>query len=185
MTFSVNKLKLLGVGLAAVSILTGCATAKVGDTAKMKSAAPATVKLSPPTKTVIPSVASTATTSTATTATTTTTAAPEMKKEEKKKKKKSKAPGILDDVYVVKEGDNLWCISKLRAVYDDAYMWPLIYKRNMDTIKDPDLIYPGQRLWIERDNSSEDIEAAVKHARTRGAWSVGPLEASDKKYMGN
>jgi len=78
----------------------------------------------------------------------------------------------------VKEGDNLWCISKLRAVYDDAYMWPLIYKRNMD-------IYPGQRLWIERDNSSADIESAVKHARTRGAWSVGPTEMTDKKYISN
>lgn len=182
MTFSVNKLKLLGVGLAAVSILTGCATAKVGDTAKMKSAAPATVKLGTPKKTVIPTYKAETSTSTAATTTTTPAAAPEPAK---KKKKKKKAPGILDDVYVVKEGDNLWCISKLRAVYDDAYMWPLIYKRNMDTIKDPDLIYPGQRLWIERDNSSEDIEAAVKHARTRGAWSVGPLEATDKKYMGN
>jgi len=198
MTFSVSKLKLLGVGLAAVSILTGCATAKVGDAGKMKSAAPATVKLSAPKKTVIPTVAapestststaaattsSSSTTSSSTTAATTTT---EMAKEEKKKKKKKKkAPGILDDVYVVKEGDNLWCISKLRAVYDDAYMWPLIYKRNMDTIKDPDLIFPGQRLWIERDNSTDAIEAAKTHARTRGAWSVGPLEASDSKYIGN
>jgi len=187
MTFSANSLKLLVVGCATVGFLTGCATAKVGDADKMKSATPATTAMTQPAKKADPaatntgSTASTATSSGGAAATTTT----EMAAKAPAKKKKKKAPGILDDVYVVKEGDNLWCISKLRSIYDDAYSWPLIYKRNIDTIKDPDLIYPGQRLWIERDNSNEAIEAAVKHARTRGAWSVGPLEASDMKYIGN
>jgi len=61
-------------------------------------------------------------------------------------------------------------------------LWPLIYKRNLDSIKDPDLIYPGQELAIERDNTAEMLDAAANHARTRGAWAVGPLEEADEAY---
>jgi nucleoid-associated protein YgaU len=50
--------------------------------------------------------------------------------------------------YSVRRGDNLWNISKKSNVYDDAYMWPRIYRANRDEIKDPDLIYPKQNLAI-------------------------------------
>lgn len=86
--------------------------------------------------------------------------------------------------YTVASGDSLWSISGKGAVYGNAYQWPLIYKANKGSIKDADLIYPGQNFSIDRNASSADIDAAIAHARTRGAWSVGIVEESDLKYLG-
>jgi len=88
-----------------------------------------------------------------------------------------------DDSYEVMGGDNLWSISGKDAVYANPYQWPLIYKANRDKIKDADLIYPGQVFDIDRNASSSDVDAAVDHAKTRGAWSVGTVEASDEAYL--
>ena len=48
--------------------------------------------------------------------------------------------------YNPKRRDCLWRISLL--LYKDARLWPLIYIANRDKIKDPDLIFPGQRFVI-------------------------------------
>ena len=85
--------------------------------------------------------------------------------------------------YQVVSGDNLWDISAQGGVYANAYQWPLIYKANRNKIKDADLIYSGQVLDIDRDVSSSDVSAAITHAKTRGAWSVGVTEASDEAYL--
>jgi len=88
------------------------------------------------------------------------------------------------DSYQVESGDNLWNISGKNDIYADPYQWPLIYKANRDKIQDADLIYSGQVLDIDRSASQSDIDAAVTHAKTRGAWSLGSQEASDKAYLG-
>ena len=80
-------------------------------------------------------------------------------------------------------GDSLWGISGKAEIYGNPYQWPLIYKANTDKIKDADLIYPGQDLAIEKNPSAGDVDAAINHAKTRGAWSLGPVEASDKAYL--
>jgi nucleoid-associated protein YgaU len=53
-------------------------------------------------------------------------------------------------IYVVKwrkvKTDCLWRIAE--QVYKDARLWPLIYVANRAQIKDPDLIYPGQKFVI-------------------------------------
>ena len=85
--------------------------------------------------------------------------------------------------YVVQKGDHLWGISAKPAVYGDPYQWPLLYKRNRDEIYDPDLIYPGQVWHIERDLSQTQINIAVNHAKTRGAWVLGEIEATDIQYL--
>ncbi|MBD3609802.1 MAG: LysM peptidoglycan-binding domain-containing protein [Gammaproteobacteria bacterium] len=87
------------------------------------------------------------------------------------------------DTYLVVRGDSLWKISGKPDIYNNPYHWPLIYKANRDKIEDADLIYPGQELVIERGSSQSDIDAAVEHAKTRGAWSIGAVEASDKAYL--
>jgi nucleoid-associated protein YgaU len=48
--------------------------------------------------------------------------------------------------YVVVKGDSLSAIAKRE--YGDAKEWRRIYDANRDTIKDPDLIYPGQTLRL-------------------------------------
>ena len=85
--------------------------------------------------------------------------------------------------YNVMRGDNLWRISGKSDIYNNPYQWPLIYKHNADQIKDADLIYPGQHFKISRSPSASEVQGAVNHAKTRGAWSVGPVEASDRAYL--
>ena len=85
--------------------------------------------------------------------------------------------------YTVVRGDNLWDISGKSEVYGNPYQWPLIYKQNSNQIEDADLIHPGQVLDIDNNPSSADVDAAVRHARTRGSWSVGVVEDSDRNYL--
>ncbi|MDD9884368.1 MAG: LysM peptidoglycan-binding domain-containing protein [Gammaproteobacteria bacterium] len=91
-------------------------------------------------------------------------------------------PDVLTS-WIVARGENLWDISGVDEVYNQADLWPLLYKSNIDQITDADLIYPGQVLRIPRDVSGRDIDAAVQHARNRGAWALGPVELSDKEYL--
>lgn len=87
--------------------------------------------------------------------------------------------------WIVAKGDNLWNISANGEVYSIAEQWPLIYKSNLEQITDADLIYPGQVLDIPRDMPMAEIDAAVHHAKNRGAWSLGPIEESDREYLRN
>ena len=85
--------------------------------------------------------------------------------------------------YIVQSGDHLWGISGQAQVYGDSYQWPLLYKRNRLDIFDPDLIYPGQVLHIDREASEQQIQLAIDHAKTRGAWALGVIEKSDIEYL--
>ncbi len=85
--------------------------------------------------------------------------------------------------YTVEQGDSLWKISGKDEVYGNPYQWPLIYKKNQDQIKDADLIYPGQEFSVDKAPSASDVDAAINHAKTRGAWSIGTVEESDSAYL--
>ena len=93
------------------------------------------------------------------------------------------APVPSISAYVVQGGDHLWGISSQPKVYGDPYQWPLLFKRNRADIRDADLIYPGQLIQIERDLTDFQVQEAIDHARTRGAWSLGVTEATDLKYL--
>ncbi len=84
----------------------------------------------------------------------------------------------------VVKGESLWKIAKYKDVYENPFMWPVIYKANHDKIKDPDLIYPKQVFSIPGDVSSEDKNKAVHHAKTRGEWSLhdGPEKYWEQDY---
>ena len=56
-----------------------------------------------------------------------------------------KAPGATR-TYTVVRGDSLSKIAK--KAYGDANKWHAIYEANKATIKNPDLIYPGQVLTL-------------------------------------
>lgn len=85
--------------------------------------------------------------------------------------------------WVVAAGQHLWGIAGEAEVYDAAEQWPLLYRNNIAQIDDADLIYPGQVLDIPRNLTAREINAAVKHAKNRGAWSVGAVELSDREYL--
>ncbi len=85
--------------------------------------------------------------------------------------------------YSVVKGDTLWGIAGKSDIYGNPYEWPLIYKANAAKIHDPDLIYPGQDFSINRQANQAQIDAAVKHAKTRGAWKLGQPTSSDLDYL--
>lgn len=97
------------------------------------------------------------------------------REQQKKKKKiikpepKKKAPVVIKLELVnnveVQVGENLATIAARAEVYDDALLWPLIYKANRDQIKDPKEIFSGQNLMIPRDKSRDEADAARQEAR--------------------
>jgi len=52
----------------------------------------------------------------------------------------------VHQTYEVKSGDSLSKIAK--RFYGDAKAWKGIFEANSDILKDPDKIYPGQKLKI-------------------------------------
>jgi len=50
------------------------------------------------------------------------------------------------EIYEVQKGDSLWKIAQ--KFYGDGNKWKKIYEDNKEVIKDPDLIYPGQKIRI-------------------------------------
>lgn len=60
----------------------------------------------------------------------------------------------------LKKRDCLWRIA--HYVYKNARLWPLIYSANKDKIKDPDLIFPGQKFLIPPIPKKQESKKEVK-----------------------
>jgi nucleoid-associated protein YgaU len=60
--------------------------------------------------------------------------------------KGSPASATQPKMYTIKSGDSLSKIAK--QFYGDANQWSKIHKANLDKIKDPNLIHPGQQIVI-------------------------------------
>ncbi len=97
-------------------------------------------------------------------------------------KKVAKAEKISKDSYTVEKSDTLWGIAGKSEVYSDSFQWPLIFKANRDSIKDPDLIYPKQNFTITKGHSAEEVANAknlamktpkyVPHSKPRDSFGV-------------
>jgi hypothetical protein len=57
------------------------------------------------------------------------------------------APNAPDD-YTVKRGDTLWAISGI--FLKSPWRWPELWGMNMEEVRNPHLIYPGQQLFLEK-----------------------------------
>ena len=71
------------------------------------------------------------------------------------------------DSYVVKRGDTLWAISGL--FLKSAWRWPELWGMNLQDIRNPHRIYPGQQLYLEKINGRARL-------RTRQAGAGVPTE---------
>lgn len=54
--------------------------------------------------------------------------------------------GATDDEVTVESGDTLWGLAEQE--YGDGGDWARLYRANRDSIADPDLVFPGQRLHV-------------------------------------
>ena len=59
------------------------------------------------------------------------------------------------DEHTVKRGDTLWAISGLSL--KPAWRWPELWGMNLQDINNPHLIYPGQKLYLERLNGRASL----------------------------
>lgn len=62
------------------------------------------------------------------------------------------------DSHTVKRGDTLWGISSL--FLRSPWRWPELWGMNMDTIKNPHLIYPGQKLVLDKSSGRAVLRTA-------------------------
>jgi LysM repeat protein len=72
----------------------------------------------------------------------------------------------LPTQHTVVKGECLWWIAEYKNIYNDPFMWPLIFKANRDQISNPDLIYPGQTFQVPR---SFDLDTVKEGRRMAGA----------------
>lgn len=64
--------------------------------------------------------------------------------------------------YKVIKGDTLWHISEI--FYKNPFLWKKIFDANIDKIKNPDLIYPGQVFVIPKFNLENDEVSSKKQS---------------------
>ncbi len=63
------------------------------------------------------------------------------------------------DNYTVKAGDTLWAISGL--FLKGPWRWPELWGMNLNDIRNPHRIYPGQRLFLERRNGRATLRSGI------------------------
>ena len=68
-------------------------------------------------------------------------------------------------LYTVKRGDTLWGISGVFLQH--PWRWPELWGMNLDQIRNPHLIYPGQMLVLEKSDGRARLRLA--HGGRRAA----------------
>ena len=68
------------------------------------------------------------------------------------------------DRYTVKQGDTLWAISRLYL--KSPWRWPELWGMNMEQIKNPHRIYPGQVLVLDRKDGFASLRLEGEQAST-------------------
>lgn len=66
--------------------------------------------------------------------------------------------------YTVRRGETLPQIAARNEIYNDASLWPLIYRANRDQIRDPKQLWPGQVLKIPRNFSRDAANEAKRYS---------------------
>jgi LysM repeat protein len=70
----------------------------------------------------------------------------------------------LPTTYTVRRGETLPQISARTEIYNDASLWPMIYRANRDQIRDPKRLWPGQVFTIPRNFSRDEADEARRYS---------------------
>ena len=82
-------------------------------------------------------------------------------------------PTAPDD-YTVKRGDTLWGISGL--FLKSPWRWPELWGMNLNEIRNPHLIYPGQRLFLDKSNG----RARLRMGASQGDGGIPTVRVSPR-----
>ncbi len=82
-------------------------------------------------------------------------------------------PSAPDD-YTVKRGDTLWGISGL--FLKSPWRWPELWGMNLNEIRNPHLIYPGQRLFLDKSNG----RARLRMGASQGDGGIPTVRVSPR-----
>ncbi len=84
-----------------------------------------------------------------------------------------------ENFYVVKAGDTLWKIAETHYGHGQGARFKEIFEANKPMLKDPDNIYPGQRLRIP--GAGGGPAASAGGVKTAGGEWAPPSEIANKK----
>jgi len=76
------------------------------------------------------------------------------------------------DSHTVQRGDTLWDISKL--FLRSPWRWPELWGMNLDQIRNPHLIFPGQVLLLEKSGGRARLRVAQGDAAPTGTVRLSP-----------
>ncbi len=77
------------------------------------------------------------------------------------------------DSYTVVHGDTLWAISG--TFLKSPWRWPELWGMNLDEIRNPHLIYPGQALFLEKKDGRARLRTNATAADAAGTAEMPPL----------
>ncbi len=82
------------------------------------------------------------------------------------------------DRYTVKSGDTLWAISGL--FLKSPWRWPELWGMNLNDIKNPHLIYPGQQLELDRKNGMATLRVKGGSESSPDGTPIGTVHVSPR-----
>ncbi|MDB5932573.1 MAG: Peptidoglycan-binding LysM [Polaromonas sp.] len=80
------------------------------------------------------------------------------------------------DSYTVRPGDTLWAISGL--FLKSPWRWPELWGMNLEDIRNPHRIYPGQQLYLDKRNGRATLR--TRRAANDGAGSGNTVRVSPR-----
>lgn len=80
-------------------------------------------------------------------------------------------------------GDSLNGLAARADVYDNALLWPLLWRANKGLVRRPEALTAGWRLRLPVHPQLDEIFAAARFARERSALSGAARRAADEAYL--
>jgi len=83
--------------------------------------------------------------------------------------------------------DCLWNIAGKAEIYNDALLWPKVWQSNTEIIRNPDVIFPGQRLTLPAaaPKTSDEMKAERAYWKKKRAAAVAAQRAVEQTNTQN